>query len=299
MRRELENYFRIMIESNVLPLANTSNNTPTCAKIHSMQCEQTLLFPGMPVMNKANTENATLTRKRTFPFANTDILETTDCHLPLRKRLRVVKELDVSKCMNYDGLFCDKLRQKLNVNRKRRRVRIHEDHQVHPPSHHGILEDKTNLWYTQEDFALTLLSMRKVIQRVQCGLEDQTLPVYGETLASTYLACCADTESSSSAAIPRSITPMHLELLGVARGDNRGMETCALPDLAAERSQKRREIIQSIVFLGRNLKGAAASQTEECLRSVSEQLTAPSRKFAQAMGISDTLSALTAYAEDN
>ena len=181
-------------------------------------------------------------------------------------------------------------------NRKRRRVQIQESNTFHPPSEHPVLEEKPNLWYSQEDFTMTLLTMKKAIRRMKDGSSDWVLPTYGETLASTYFACCADSESSVSAGIPSTITPNQLEMLGIGRGDHRGMETCALPDLAAERSQKRREIIQNVVFLGKTLSGVR--ERDEFIRSISEQLTAPSRKFAQAMGISDTLSALATYAED-
>ena len=74
------------------------------------------------------------------------------------------------------------------------------------------------------------------------------------------------------------------------------METCVRPSLAVQRNQKRRQIIQNMVGLGKSLQGVP--HREEFLRCISEQLTAPSRKFAQALGISDTLSALVAYAED-
>lgn len=197
----------------------------------------------------------------------------------------------------------------------RRRVQIQAVHtSEHPPPahHHGVLDEKPSLWYTQEDFSLTLQSMKEAIQSLK-QVESEShvastaadgasnelgsrLSLYGESLASTYLACCVDSDSSVSSSIPASITPSHLERLGTtARGDHRGMETCALPDLAAERNLKRREIIRNVVFLNRTLHGV--TRREEFVRSLSEQMTAPSRKFAQAMGISDTLSALATYAE--
>mmetsp|Transcript_5982 Transcript_5982/g.11759 ORF Transcript_5982/g.11759 Transcript_5982/m.11759 type:complete len:310 (+) Transcript_5982:152-1081(+) len=183
--------------------------------------------------------------------------------------------------------------------KQRRRVQIQEDQTTehHPPSEHSsVLDENPNLWYTKEDFTLTLQSMKNAIQSLKERSDDCSLPIYGETLASTYLACCVDSNSSVSSCIPTTITPMQLEMLSIGRGDHRGMETCALPDLAAERSQKRREIIQNVVFLNRTLSGV--TERDEFVRSVSEQLTAPSRKFAQAMGISDTLSALATYAEE-
>ena len=136
-------------------------------------------------------------------------------------------------------------------NKHRRRVHIQEDQTTehHAPSEHSVFDEKAKLWYTREDFTVTLQSMKDAIRSPKETPDDCSLPNYGETLASTYLACCLDSNSSVSSCIPTSITPVHLEMLGIGRGDHRGMETCALPRLAAERNQKRREIIQNVVFL--------------------------------------------------
>ena len=211
---------------------------------------------------------------------------------------------------------------------QKRRVQIHPTKTFHEPpvEHETVLaENKRDLWYSQEDFNSTLMNMRKAIktaQRLQCSNnnnqsdfgsstieEDKegkehyavasALPLYGESLACTYLACCVDTSSGTNS-LPSSITQVHLEQLGASNVVVRGMETAALPDLAAERSQKRREIIQNVVLVHKSLALAPQQhdQREECVRSISEQWTAPSRKFAQAMGLSDTFAALRTYAED-
>jgi hypothetical protein len=180
--------------------------------------------------------------------------------------------------------------------KKRRRVQIQEPavNLTVPPSGHPVLDDKLNLWYSKEDFRVTLLFMRRACKHQLDPPNDQ-LPLYGETLAATYLACCVDSDSSTDE-IPRSITPSQLQLLGTSGGDHRGMEACALLDLAAERSQKRRAIIQGIVSFGKSMSGYSGH--EEVVRSIYEQMTLPSRKFAQTLGISDTLSALATYSED-
>ena len=172
--------------------------------------------------------------------------------------------------------------------RKRGRVQIRETHTLFhpPPQDYPVLNEKPNLWYTPEDFSSTISTMKKVL------LNPGDHELYGAMLALTYQACCDG--SGSAALLPDSITPVQLELLGTS--NHRGMETCVRPSLAVQRNQKRRQIIQNMVGLGKSLQGVP--HREEFLRCISEQLTAPSRKFAQALGISDTLSALVAYAED-
>lgn len=180
--------------------------------------------------------------------------------------------------------------------KRRRRVQIHKKEIAasHPPSPHSVLDEKQDLWYSQEDFTSTIATMKQTCKNMK-ETSDASLPVYGETLASTYLACCLDTNSSSTE-IPHTITPGQMERLGIGRGDQRGMETCVLPRLAFERNQKRREVIRNVVLLGHTLRGSTDSA--EFLRSLAEEMSLPSRKFAQAMGLSDTLSAVAAYSEE-
>eukprot|EP00522_Entomoneis_paludosa_P017114 CAMPEP_0172442934 /NCGR_PEP_ID=MMETSP1065-20121228/3273_1 /TAXON_ID=265537 /ORGANISM="Amphiprora paludosa, Strain CCMP125" /LENGTH=284 /DNA_ID=CAMNT_0013192981 /DNA_START=26 /DNA_END=880 /DNA_ORIENTATION=+ len=207
--------------------------------------------------------------------------------------------------------------------RKRRRVQfqpstsssamVHE--RVHPVESllHLPQDHKNELWVQNDDIQSSMSHIRRTFQR-QDKDSNMVLPTYGKALFDTYIACCNDSKDNEG--IPESISARQLELLGAtgARGvpcsdDHhssslplRGLESCAIPQLSAKRSKQRRENIANIVAIHQRIKSLRIPGDDfagsNMLRSVAEQLSRPSRKFAQAMGIGDSLAALTEYTNE-
>ena len=189
--------------------------------------------------------------------------------------------------------------------RKRRRVRFHskDDEVVCPEIRHvesfsNLPQDhKNELWLQNEDLESSMNAIRKTFHR-QDSDTDKVPPVYGQALFATYLACCNDSPDSDD--LPVTLSAEQLEKLSTERGHCartylRGLESCALPELAAKRSKQRKDNIANVVAIDQRVRLLGIPEGPELVQQVAEQLSRPSRKFAQAMGIGDSLAALREY----
>lgn len=180
--------------------------------------------------------------------------------------------------------------------RKRRRVRfglnderVEVVHMYETDSFDNSIPQKlkSQLWVQRQDIESSLKSIKK--QCLDSKNNNKELPLYEEALCATYLACHDDVNGPEGH-VPCSLRPCYLELLGTVRGDNRGLESCVVPSLGLLRKKNKSETVRNLVALHQRLKGVPGES--DILRSVAQELSRPSRKFAHAMGIGDALAGL-------
>jgi hypothetical protein len=195
-----------------------------------------------------------------------------------------------------------------NNPRKRRRVAFEEDpftrqvklHVLEVESSRSMTaEEKAELWFQKESEELSALaSMSSTVADSQLEDSKNSFAVYMEVLARTYLACCEDNNGSDVDNSTLLLEPEHMAVLGICHGDTRGLEGCTLPAVAGDRIRRRIETVRSIVLLHQGLKLVGnCEQISEIVKNLSQQLSLPSRRFAEALGFADATSAFLEHTE--
>lgn len=159
-------------------------------------------------------------------------------------------------------------------------------------------EQKNALWVQDTDIHECMNTIRKTCQNERKN-SAATCSTYGKTLTDVYIACCNDSKGKDEE-IPHSIASNELEVLGTG---SRGLECCVVPELSAKRSQLRKKNIRGVLAIHHRLRPVRILGGDDVanamLRSVAERLSRPSRKFARALGIGDSLAALIEYTNES
>jgi len=235
---------------------------------------------------KSSVSSSTQVRKRTIRFEDNDENDTVNTPRPV-KRARIADPSNVSATSQITE------------------------------------QERSACWMQKADSRATAQDVQQVIKTCQASADTDesttTNPLrsrshdayvnFAEAIATTYNLCNQDEEalgemcsSSGSSTARKEDETLPLDrmiVFGLPHGDSRGLESKIIPGLGIHRFKKRREVIQGVLAVQRELKTlkiVTDDDKSEGLGAVSEYLSQSARRFARALGAVDGTMALLEYA---
>lgn len=175
-----------------------------------------------------------------------------------------------------------------------------------PTSSDMTEEERAARWRRRSDHIDTFHDVEQIV--LQCQQEDEEKPDaylnFAKHFATAYNLCHAESDCDNNdgeedideANAQRGLPLDHMILRGDSHTCTRGLEVKIMPGLGAHRVQKKQEFVRGLLSVQSHLKAIGAANASEGLAAVSKCLSAPSRRFARALGVVDGTLALLEYA---